>query len=126
MHDDRMHSSTERVIAVFQSTGFVQCRTHLFETAVSWLTGEYLWRQRHNNHLVMMPEQIRDSAIHNGAARGHFFDLVVLEQNIYVVGDVARAVLVIPIVFSADVVRARSTFNPNVMRRYPCRDPLIL
>jgi len=126
MYEDKMHSYTEPVIAVFQSVGFAQSRTHLFETPVSWLTGESLWRQRHINHLVMMPRQIREFDLHNGAAKDHVFYFLEFKQGVYVVGDVARAVCAIPIVSNADVAcLCVTTFSPNNVRRYPsCSPPM--
>jgi hypothetical protein len=48
-----------------------------------------------------------------------------LEQDVYVVSHVARAVCAILIVFSANVACTRDIFSPNTMRRYPSRSPLM-
>ena len=74
----------------------------------------------------MMPEQIREFDLHNGAARDHVFYSIGFKQDVYKVGDVARAVCAIPIVFKADVACARVTaFRPNALRRYPSRSHLM-
>jgi hypothetical protein len=78
--------------------------------------------------LLQPPEAKRTgltSARTCGAAWGHAFYSGELEQDVYVVGDVARAVFAFLIVFSGNVACARDIFNPDAMRRYPSRSPLM-
>jgi len=78
--------------------------------------------------LLQPPEAKRTgltSARTCGAAWGHVFYSEELEQDVYVVGNVARAVCAILIVFSANVACARDIFSPDAMRRYPSRSPLM-
>lgn len=78
--------------------------------------------------LLQLPEAKRTgltSARTCGAAWGHAFYSGELEQNVYVVGDAARAVCAILIVFSANVACARDILSPNAVRRYPSRSPLM-